>query len=124
MIWIVGVHASEEAKVISVSVKVRKEFRDPEATLSMLPELPWRRHETGAAKISILSDLPVIPLEVGFVVKGVNVRGGPLHRDHDDPFGSGGEVCGLGANVVNHPGCFGLCLLVSQGGESEIAKPI
>ena len=96
----VGMHGIDHAQIIGVFGDIVKEFRNPQAALTPLLELPRRFHQPQIFLRRLLNvlrrlewqSLTVFLIQTGFVIERIHMTRTAMHKQEDDPFGAWLEV--------------------------------
>ena len=90
MVRLIGMHGTNDTKVISMAGKIREKFAHHDSTLAMFGELEWTGHQAGSLLLSKSFAIWHFALMFGqqrLGVKGVHMGRTTVHEQKDDSFG-------------------------------------
>ena len=90
MVRLIGMHGTNDTKVIGMAGKIREEFAHHYATLAMFGELEWTGHQAGSLLLTKSFAVWHFALMFGqqrFGVEGVHMGGTAVHEEKDHTFG-------------------------------------
>jgi hypothetical protein len=91
---LVAMHGSDQTHFIGMLAQLWNQLRHPQSALSTLMKLPRRSHQLGTVGPTCF---PLIGLQLGLVIEGIDVRGSTLHAQEDHMLGLGRKMRFLGS---------------------------
>ena len=118
-----GVHSFQEAEIVNMASRVREQFTDMLASLSVLLKIPERLHDAVLNNLSCLCECPgivksnhlaIILEQLLLVIVGIHVANTASHKEENDALRF--------RWVVNYPRARSGRLLVGECSHGESAK--